>query len=201
MKFAQRPIEVDPVRQVGASRRLNVGCGQYPILYWTNLDADPKAIADIYQCVPPLPFGDESLEDIYAGHFLEHLPRDEGRAFLAECFRCLIPGGRLGVLVPDTREIVTRWLRGDLDCIEYPVGVWHAINDLDDLCALFFYHTADPTDDSPHVWSYDLGTLRRALEGAGFTVTGEIDRYRDPRIPVGAFYQCGWDAIKPSEAK
>ena len=190
-----REVEVDPVRQASSSRRLNVGCGQFPLLYWTNLDADPQAIADIYQHVPPLPFEDNALDDIYAGHVLEHMSREDTPAFLAECLRCLVPGGRLGVLVPDTREIMTRWLHGAIDCVELPVGTWHAVNDLDSICELFLYFSAVPP--CPHLWSYDLGTLRRSLERAGFQVTDEIDRYRDPRIPFGSWYQCGWDAVKP----
>lgn len=186
---------IDEAKQAGSERRLNVGCSVFPLPYWTNLDADRCAIADIYQRVPPLPFADGALDDIYAGHFLEHLSQADARAFLAECWRCLSPGGRLGIVVPDTREIMTRWLRGDLDCVEYPVGTWHAVKDLDDVCGMFLY---SPLQSSPHVWSYDLSTLSRLLELSGFTVTGEIDRYRDPRIPIGAWYQCGFDCVKPT---
>jgi SAM-dependent methyltransferase len=197
MKLMQIPEALDPVEQAKASRRLCVGCGQWPLIYWKNLDADPRAIADIYERVPPLPFEDESLDEIFAGHFLEHLTREDGREFLAECYRCLIPGGRLGIVVPDTREVMTRWLAGALDCVEYPVGLYHAVADLDDVCALFLYHTADPTDESPHLWAYDLGTLGRAMEAAGFVITGEIDRYRDPRLGTGQWFQAGLDAMKP----
>jgi predicted SAM-dependent methyltransferase len=180
-----------------SARRLNIGCGQFPLLYWINLDADPAAIADLHVRVPPIPFGDGELDEIYAGHFLEHLQPAEAKAFLAECFRCLVPGGRLGILVPDTHEIMTRWLRGDLDCVEYPVGTWHAVNDLDDVCGMFLF---SPLQTSPHVWAYDLSTLGRLLTTCGFTLTNEIDRYRDPRIPVGAWYQCGLDCLKPQVA-
>lgn len=183
--------------QSHAARRLNVGCGQHPLLFFVNLDCDQSAYADMYQCVPPLPFEDGALDDIYAGHFLEHLRPAEAREFLAECLRCLVPGGRVGIVVPDTREVMTRWLSGALDQIEYPAGTWHAVADLDDVCGLFLYSTAQ---DSHHQWSYDLGTLARLLTGVGFMVTGQIDRYRDPRIAQGAFYQCGLDCIKPEAA-
>ncbi len=175
------------------ARRLNVGCGEYPLPYWMNLDADPRAIADHYATVPPLPFEDEALDEIYAGHFLEHLTPDEARAFLAECRRCLTHGGQLGIVVPDTREVLTRWLNGALDCVEYGHDVWHPVADLDAVCAMFLYSTVQ---SSPHRWSYDLGTLKRLLESSGFHVVGEIDRYRDARIPRGAWYQCGLDAVK-----
>lgn len=183
---AGRPA-VDP------RRRLNVGCGQFPLLYWTNLDESPACPADLHQRVPPLPFADGALDDIFAGHFLEHLEPADADAFLRECWRCLAPGGRLGIVVPDLREVLARWLRGDLDAVEYPARTWHDVADLDDVCALFLYSTVQP---SRHRWGYEPRTLMRRLRANGFEVVGEIDRYRDPRIAQGAWYQCGVDAVK-----
>lgn len=176
-----------------AKLRLNIGCGDWPLLFWTNLDADPQKPADIHMVVPPLPAASDSLLEIYAGHFLEHLGPDEARFFLRECFRCLRPGGRLGIVVPDTREILRRYLSGFPDAIEYPRGEWNDITDLDTVCALFLYSTAQ---DSPHKWSYDRHTLSRYVIEAGFVNITEIDRYRDPRIAQGAWYQFGFDAFK-----
>jgi len=179
---------------INPARRLNVGCGEWPLLYYTNLDADPKANADLYVKVPPLPFDDGGLDDIYAGHFLEHLTPEDADEFLRECFRCLVPGGRLGIVVPDTRIVMERWLGGDPGSIEYPAGTFRPRADLDTICELFLYSTVQ---ESPHRWSYDSTTLARRITRAGFTLTQEIHRYTDIRIPVGAWYQCGWDAVKP----
>lgn len=178
-------------------RRLNVGAGNWPLAGFTNLDADATTEPDICAMVPPLPFPDESLDAIYCGHFLEHLDYETGQDFLRECHRCLIPGGQLGVVVPDTREVMTRWLRGDIDHIslmgDMGLTYW-PIADLDAICSLFLYSTIQ---DSPHRHSYDLGTLQRALRSAGFRVVSEINRYTDPRISTGQWYQCGLDAVKP----
>lgn len=174
-----------------ASRRLCVGSGDFPLPYWTNLDANPACPADIHATVPPLPYADASLDEIFAGHLIEHLTPVEARECLEECRRVLVPGGRLGVVVPDTREVVKRYLRGDLDRIEFPQGTWRPIADLDTLCALFFYSTVQA---SPHRWSYDLKTLAAVLEASGFEVMGEIDRFADRRLGTGAWYQCGLDA-------
>jgi len=180
--------------QSTANRRLNVGSGQHPLHYWTNIDASPNALADIVQSVPPLPFADASLDEIYAGHFVEHLTPEEADAFLQECFRCLTPNGRVGLLVPDTREVMKRYLRADIDEIEYPQGVWHPVADLDSVCRMFLYSTVQ---ESGHKWSYDSRTLRNLLERNGFKVTRPIDRWKDPRVALGAWYQCGWDATRP----
>ena len=179
--------------EVKAARRLNVGCGQFPLHYWTNLDAAEDAYADIRVTVPPLPYADASLDDIFAGHFLEHLAPDDADVFLRECYRCLAPGGRLGIVVPDTREIMRRYLRGDQDRVQVPAGQWHDLSDLDAICRVFLYSTVQ---DSHHLWSYDHRTLYRRMVNAGFDILGEIDRWNDPRLGTGQWYQFGLDAVK-----
>jgi predicted SAM-dependent methyltransferase len=185
---------IDKSLEARAPKRLNIGCGDFPLLYYTNIDEDPSVRADLHIGVPPLPYEDESIEEIYAGHFLEHLEPEQADFFLAECFRCLVPGGLLGLVVPDMYEVMRRYTLGLRDQVEHPPGVWHKVWDLDDVCRLFVYNTVS---NSRHRWCYDLRTLKRILEQHGFRVVREIDRYHDPRIPVGAWYQCGWDAQKP----
>jgi predicted SAM-dependent methyltransferase len=177
--------------------RLNIGCGDWPLPGWTNLDARAKCKPDVLAKVPPLPFADESVEEIYAGHFVEHLTPKDADKFLAECYRVLVPGGRLGVVVPDTKMIARAYVEGH-GSVEYPEGTVRPMADLDEICDLFLYSTAQ---ESPHRWSYDADTLRRLLLRAGFYPTTEIDRYADPRIPVKNWYSCGWDAVKPGGAR
>jgi len=180
-----------------AGRRLNLGSGAAPMQFWMNLDESEEWPAEIHAHVPPLPFDDESLDDIYCGHLIEHLTRDEARELVAECYRILTPGGRLGVLVPDTREIMKRYLAGAIDAVEYPLGTWQYVANLDHMCAMFLYSTVQP---SQHLWSYDLQTLARLIGSAGFVDLAEMDRYTDPRIAQGAWYQCGIDGYKPKPA-
>jgi predicted SAM-dependent methyltransferase len=180
--------------RVMASRRVNCGSGDYPLPGFCNLDADPSKPADIHATVPPLPFDDACLDEIYAGHFLEHLTYDDGQAFLKECYRCLVPGGKLGLVVPDMREVLKRWLAGSIDAMEYPWGVFHRVSDLDAVCRVFLYGSVQ---ESQHRWSYERDTLARAMVGAGFRQLKEIDRYTDPRLAAGAWYQCGVEGRKP----
>jgi len=177
-----------------AHKRWNIGCGNFPLAYFTNVDSDPNIEADVHATIPPIPAETESLDQIWACHFLEHLGPGEAQIFLREAHRCLVPGGRLGIVVPDTKEVMRRYLAGALDCVEYPYRQWHAVKDLDDVCALFLYSTVQ---ESPHKWSYDMDTLARALARAGFVGLREIDRYRDGRIATGQWYQFGLDCFKP----
>lgn len=175
--------------------RLNIGCGSYPMVGFVNIDCNPElaSVANLIATVPPLPWGTGTVTEIYAGHFLEHLTLAEAEHFLSECKRVLMRGGKLGVVIPDTREVMKRYLDPSANGrIEYPLGKWNDVHDMNTICSLFLYSTVQET---PHKWSYDLVSLRSALCAAGFAITGEINRWMDSRIPVGAWYQCGLDAV------
>ncbi len=173
--------------------KLNIGCGDYPLAGWCNLDAAPGWGVDLVLAVPPLPQDNESVGEIFAGHFLEHLSQADGRAFLAECWRVLVPGGRLGVVVPDMHEVMRRYISSEHAPMEFPSGHVRDLRDLDHLNECILFSTAQP---SHHLWSYDLHTLGRALGMAGFTIVGEIDRLRDPRLSTPQWYQAGLDGRK-----
>ncbi len=176
--------------------RLNIGSGDLPMRMtgWINIDESPLSGVDIVKRVPPIPAEDESVAEIYAGHFFEHLDFGTGAIFLEECYRVLVPGGRVGILVPDMAECFRRYVADEPAPMQFPAGTYRDLRDLDHLNAAIIFSTAQV---SHHRWSYDLVTLRRALERAGFEVGAEIDRFRDPRVAVGAWYQCGLDAFKP----
>lgn len=146
--------------------------------------------------VPSLPYQDAVLEEVYAGHLLEHLTPQEADEFLEECFRCLVSGGRIGIVVPDTREVAKRYVERSLDEVEYPRGTWWPVANLETLNHLFFYSTVQ---ESGHRWCYDRRTLVRLLSRHGFQYIADINRFHDSRIPVGAWYQCGVEFVKPVE--
>lgn len=173
--------------------RLNLGCGAYPFrgAGWTNLDADPAVHPDVCATVPPLPFGDGAADEMYLGHLLEHFPRDDGLVLLRECYRVLVPGGRLGVVVPNTRLILRRWLGGATTTAVGPDQRTYRVSDLDDVCALWLFSSCQP---SPHRWAFDATTLERIVEEAGFRVTGVIDPHRDPRLSDPSWWQLGVEA-------
>jgi SAM-dependent methyltransferase len=56
-----------------------------------------------------IPFSSETFDVVYHSHFLEHIDRESGAAFLGECYRVLRVGGILRVVVPDLRWLVLRY--------------------------------------------------------------------------------------------
>jgi len=85
---------------------------------WTSADLDEEAVASIrrlvgervYRLHPgPTPFATDAFDRVVIVDLLEHVHDD--RAFVAELFRVLRPGGELIVNVPHWREGLLRRLR------------------------------------------------------------------------------------------
>src|SRR6478609_4023952 len=96
--WSKKPPGVLPVRSLRPY--LNLGCGDKFHADWTNVDIaphDPRVLTHDLRL--PLPFEDESFEAVYHSHVLEHIPRAEARRFIGECWRVLVPGGVLRVVV------------------------------------------------------------------------------------------------------
>lgn len=61
----------------------------------------------------PLEYPDDSVDEVYASHILEHFPIAEKEAVLAEWVRVLKPGGVLKIAVPDLGEWARRVVSGE----------------------------------------------------------------------------------------
>ncbi len=93
------------------SSLLNLGCGNRFNPAWTNVDIisrDPLVIAHNLRF--GIPFETNSFDMVYHSHVLEHLTVEDGRKFIAECFRVLRPGGILRVSIPDLEDIARNYI-------------------------------------------------------------------------------------------
>jgi SAM-dependent methyltransferase len=82
--------------------KLDLGCGQNKkegfkgVDIWDGPGVD--YVADLFKF--PLPFGDESVEEIFGSHFFEHVPQEKRFGFMDELYRILIPGGKINFITP-----------------------------------------------------------------------------------------------------
>ena len=69
---------------------------------WTYVDKNHNCdlILDVTQ---PLPFPDNTVQNIYSSHLLEHFTYKELMGVLAECKRILVSGGSFSAAVPNAR--------------------------------------------------------------------------------------------------
>ena len=123
--------------------KLNLGCGNHAPDGWVNVDfslgarlakvpgfgqlnsklklfnLDWDDIIVIHDLTRPFPWSDDSVDIAYSSHTLEHMEREQGRAFLRECYRVLKPGGIIRIAVPDLSGIVREYTEGKLRADEF----------------------------------------------------------------------------------
>ena len=78
---------------------LNLGCGDWRLPGWANVDQHAGVKPDVVARSNALPFGDGAFERVYCGHVLEHLAWSELPATLEEIKRVL--GDELCIVGPD----------------------------------------------------------------------------------------------------
>lgn len=120
--------------------RLNIGAGGIQIPGFTPIDR--KLGSEAF----PLPYPDNSVEEIRASHILEHFTFCDAEKAVKEWVRVLKPGGRLRVAVPDV----------DKAC------AWP-----DKQERLFFLMGGQIDADDIHMSAYDAARLESLLHHAG----------------------------------
>ena len=99
--------------QIMHYKYINLGCG--PVFIdspdWLNLDYVPTAAAvRKANLMDQLPVPQSSAILVYSSHFLEHVPRAQVSAFLAECHRILAADGVLRLVLPDLENLCRAYL-------------------------------------------------------------------------------------------
>jgi SAM-dependent methyltransferase len=111
-----------------------------------------------------IPYADNSVEVVYSSHMVEHLDRQEARAFLLEVRRILQPGGIIRLAVPDLALLVKEYLEtGDADQLidRTHMSQGRARGPFPRLKAALI-------GPRRHLWMYDGRSLSMLLSNAGF---------------------------------
>ncbi len=85
----------------GDGLRLNLGCGPFKLKHFKNIDINKDLKPDIVADITDLPFEPGTVDEIYAGHVLEHFDWRDGERALGHWVSMLRPGGKISVSVPD----------------------------------------------------------------------------------------------------
>ena len=92
---------------MGEGLKLHLGCGPKLLAGYVNIDAfgEPDLKHDFTQ---PLPFADETVDEVLALHVFEHFYRYDAQRILKDWVRVLKPGGLMVLEMPCLDKIV--WL-------------------------------------------------------------------------------------------
>lgn len=151
--------------------KLHLGCGAHALPGWVNLDVHPAPLCWNVQW--GLPFADGAATHVFVSHLFEHLffPHD-AMAFLNELKRVLAPGGRVRLVVPDVRQLIDAYQRGDRDFFARRAAHWTNARGEGPLLAQFLNYAGAGPDPGylfeAHKFGYDVETLSHLLREAGF---------------------------------
>jgi len=161
--------------------KLQLGSAGNVMEGWLNTSLRPRSPRIVFLDVTePFPFDDGVFDYIVSEHLIEHLPFNDGRFMLGECFRVLKAGGRIRVSTPDLAKVAglvsqrdekgasyVKWIASSFPA-DVPIGsAAMVVNNL-------FYNWG-------HRFLYDFAA---ALEETGFTgVTAcEVGVSDDPAL-------------------
>lgn len=174
--------------------RLNLFPKRYNVLWPRNLK--------LYNCRKKLPFTDNSIDYIYASHFLEHFKKFEAERIVNDCSRVLKKGAVIRVIVPDLELLVEKYLKKDIDyfkklndLISFDKEKGIDFNNflLADILMDNFYPHFYKTEligikklmtffIRPHCWMYDYESLKYLLEASGLKNV-QKKAFREGRVP------------------
>jgi len=163
--------------------KLNLGSGKFLIPDFVNLDKLNLPEVDLKADFKKLPFKDNYIEEIYAGHTLQCVRQNEIDSTLKEWHRVLQPGGKLTVVVPNAEFLSRSFISGDIPLNLFAELVFRGLDNLDGK------------------WQYqsffDDDNLAKALMRAGFREVKQVDLSQCPYVTTQVSWQFGMEGLKP----
>lgn len=92
--------------------KLNLGCGKRNMAEFINIDAVKQTEETVVGDILDLEYPDNSVEEIFSEHVIEHLDKNEIVKFFSEIYRLLMPGGKIVLISPDMITAVEEYLIG-----------------------------------------------------------------------------------------
>jgi GT2 family glycosyltransferase len=164
--------------------RLNLGCGKFHLTGFVNIDqldrVQPEVKSDIFH----LPYDSETVDEIYAGHLLEHLSSADGMKALYYWHSLLRVGGTISISVPDYDYLAR-------DFVKTPTA-----DKLREMNDLYIYSECQ---ESPHLYMYNGPLLKQVMAEAGFVDLKQMP-VNHPYFPLPVKWQVGYEGKKVASA-
>lgn len=164
-----------------SSIRLNLGCGRFHLPGgFINIDQFESVNPDLVSDIRSLPFDPGSVDEIYAGHVLEHFSYLDGVEAIRYWMYLLKAGGRISICTPDYDYLVKQY------CVNPSPTALRQLNDV------YIYSSAQP---SPHKYAYSAALLEETMANAGILNITRMP-LNHPYFPEPVAWQCAFTGVK-----
>lgn len=184
-------------------RKLQIGAGRIDYPGWLNTDIDPGPGESYLDATKRFPVPDASIHYIFGEHVIEHLSYDNGLLMLRECYRVLVPGGKIRFATPNLmkylslvqepkNEAAQSYFRSKLEAHGWPQNSRPESMILNMEMRSF-----------GHQFLYDPRTLSDRLAQVGFRMIAEFPpgESDDPQLRgVESRHNNGWRAVNDYES-
>ncbi len=171
VRSATRRTRSQIAKQVASCSRplfLNIGSGPRGVdsPHWINIDgyADNN-VHHLVDLTRPLPIADSTFDGIFSEHVQEHFGLEEGTELLRECYRVLVPGGVIRMVMPDAEKVMRAYFDDPAELVRRRGSPgsppMEAVN-------AYFRQRYE------HQCLYDMELARHALGQAGFTAIEKV---------------------------
>jgi predicted SAM-dependent methyltransferase len=144
--------------------KLNLGCGSDKRIGYINIDVREEVNPDLKLDLEKemlSSFGDETIDEIIAKDFIEHLSFRRVEAFVKDCYRVLKKGGKIYIQTPDLEAIAEKVILNPNFKFGELEG-WKAIS--------YWVYGAQDYPENTHKSGFTIPTLRKLLESIGFKI-------------------------------
>jgi predicted SAM-dependent methyltransferase len=145
-------------------RKLQLRAGGLNLSGWLNTDIDPEPDQAYLDATRPFPLPDQSVHYVFAEHVIEHLSYEDGLGAFRECYRVLVPGGKIRFATPDLRRFAALLDQAQASYIDVKFQEWPSRPA--PLCPAFIIN--EEMREFGHRFLYDEVTLRDSLAHSGF---------------------------------
>jgi SAM-dependent methyltransferase len=137
----------------------------------------------------PWPWKENSCEELHASHFLEHVPKEKRMPLMSECWRILIPGGKMTVIVPywasprSIQDPTHEWPPISEESFLYYNKAWREANKLNHYLAKTLSNgCAMPDFDFTYGYLLDQETAQRNQESQAFYIKHYVRSVSDLQV-------------------
>lgn len=168
--------------ETGDRIRLNLGCGKFKVKGFINIDEEPTVGPDVICDITHLPYDPGTVDEIYAGHVLEHFTYADGIKALYYWHSLLKENGVISICVPDYDYLVKQYVANPSP---------KALREFNDV---YIY---SGNQKSPHLYAYSGALLKQVMGEVGFIDIEQMP-VNHPYFPFPVEWQIGFTAKKGS---